>query len=254
MNVTRGLVALYPPAVRDRWGRDLEDEARAAGWRGWLDLLIAMLGLWIHPAVWPAASTAQRRARAANLAIAVTGIGWLTGHALLELAAAVPRDLAHSWILTGCDGLTFLGFALVLPLPRRETCTKLVTDACRRFAGPMLLGGTVVLVVNSYSAPAGWPARTAVLACWWIALLWGVVQAVRVVASLDLGIVSTPGPRRLRLGLWFAVLGLTLSSAVIVTATLASGHDRAAGITTGCALLALAIATTGTVRDLAEVS
>ena len=37
-------------------------------------------------------------------------------------------------------------------------------------------------------------------------------------------------------------------------ATLASGHDRAAGITTGCALLALAIATTGTVRDLAEVS
>lgn len=56
--------------------------------------------------------------RAANLAVAVTAVGWLVGHAVLEMTTSVPRALAHSWILSAYDGLTFLGCALVLPFPR----------------------------------------------------------------------------------------------------------------------------------------
>jgi hypothetical protein len=82
--------------------------------------------------------------------------------------------------------------------------------------------------------------------CWWLALILGVIQSVRTVAAVE----SAAGSRRLRAGLWFAVLGLTLSAGVIVSATIASGNDIGAGIIAGCGLLALAVAGGGTVRDL----
>ncbi|GAA0946986.1 hypothetical protein GCM10009554_43390 [Kribbella koreensis] len=203
MSITRALVGLYPSAVRERWGPELEEEARRDGWRGWPDLTVNLIRLWTHPAIWPAGSVTHRRARVAKLAIAVTGAGWLTGHALLELSAAVPRGLAHSWILDVCDAITLLGFLLVLPL----------------------------------------------LACWWLALILTVVQLARTIGSIE----PTAGPRRLVTGLWFAVVGLSTSAGVFVTATFASGNDLATGLVAGSGLVALALAGGGTIRDLAAI-
>jgi hypothetical protein len=257
MNVSRALVGLYPRPFRERWGSALEGEARAAGWRSWPDLVITMLGLWIHPAVWPAASVTQRRVRAATLTIAVTAFGWLTGHAVLEMTSSVPRGLAHSWVLNLCDMLTFLGFALVVPLPRlrRHAVADLVELTARRLVVPVMLGGGVVAAVNSGANPDAWPfLRSGVIACWWGSLALGTLQVVRTVADLDLTTVTAPGPRRLRLGLWLAALGLTLSGSVILVSTIAVGNDNLAGIAAGAGLVALAIASTGTVRDLSELS
>ncbi|GAA3584891.1 hypothetical protein [Kribbella ginsengisoli] len=222
MSVTRALVGLYPPAVRERWGPELEEEACRDGWRGWPDLTVNLLGLWMHPAIWPAGSMTHRRARVAKLAIGLTGTGWLTGHALLELSAAVPRSLTHSWILDACDAITLLGFLLVLPLPRPASWPALAATAARRLP---LLGG------------------------WWLALIVAVVQVARTVASIE----PPPGPRRLVTGLWFATLGLSTSAGVFVTATFASGNDLVTGLAAGCGLVALALAGGGTIRDLAAI-
>jgi hypothetical protein len=246
MTVAHSLVGLFPRAVRERWGSELADETRSAGWRAWPDLVINLAALWIHPAIWPAESVARRRARAANLALAVTGAGWLTGHALLELSAAVPRGLAHSWILDVCDLITFLGFLLVLPLPRASTWPALVATAVRHLTIPVLLAGGVVVVVNQQvTAP-----RVPMLASWWLALVLGMIQTVRTASSVE----PAPGPRRIRVGLWFAVLGLTLSAGVFIAATLASGQDTAAGMIAGTGLIALAAAGGGTIRDLSTIA
>jgi hypothetical protein len=187
VNVARTLVSLYPRPFKEHWGAALEGDAQAAGWRCWPNVLVSLLGMWVHPAIWPAASRSQRRLRAANLAVAVTAVGWLVGHAVVEVTTSVPRGLAHSWILSACDGLTFFGFALILPFPRltRRAVTELVDRAARLLAVPVLLGGLVVVMV-------------------------------------------------------------LLGSAMTV------GHDRPAGIVAGAGLLALAAATIGTVRDLAQ--
>ncbi|MDX6260887.1 MAG: hypothetical protein QOH84_2575, partial [Kribbellaceae bacterium] len=227
MSIARTLVGLYPRAVRDRWGPELEDQAAADGCRSWPGLLAAMVGLWMHPAIWPARSVSHRRARAANLTVAVTGAGSLIGHALLELSASVPGRLAHSWILDLCDAITFAGFVLVLPLPRPAAWIRVLALATRRLAVPILIAAGVVVAANNYPATPRVPTMLA----WWFALVLGVVQSVRTVASIDLA--AAPGARRLRVGLWFAVLGLTLSSAVVVVATLNTGADIAAGVGAG---------------------
>jgi hypothetical protein len=243
MSLTRALVGLYPAAVRERWGPELEEAAQRDGWRGWPDLTVNLIRFWRHPAIWPAGSATRRRARAANLAIGVTGAGWLTGHALLELSAAVPRGLAHSWVLDACDAITFLGFLLVLPLPHPSNWLALAAMAARRLAAPVLLGAAVAVAANQHSTGRSLP----LLACWWLALTLAVVQIARTVASVE----APPGPRRLVTGLWFAVLGLSTSAAVFVTATFASGNDTATGLVAGFGLVALALAGGGTIRDLA---
>jgi uncharacterized membrane protein YjfL (UPF0719 family) len=77
--------------------------------------------------------------RAANLAVAVTAVGWLLGYAVVEMTTSIPRGLAYSWILSACDGLTFLGFALVVPFPRltRHAVTELVDRAARLLVVPV---------------------------------------------------------------------------------------------------------------------
>ncbi len=253
MNVTRRLVTLYPRPFRDRWGSDLESEASTAGWRASPNLARTLIGLWIHPVIWPATSPAQRRLRAAHLLFTVSAIGWLTGHAALELTGAVPRSLARSWILTSCDALTIIGLALVVPLPRLRYFHSFAHLIARRLVGPALLGALIVIAANDLNASAA-PAfvRWAIVGCWWLTLATGAIQAIRVLTSF--GPVHAPGPLRLRVGLWLATLGLALSGAIIFTSALTVGTDKLIGAAAAAAILGLAVAVTGTVRDLAELT
>jgi hypothetical protein len=252
MSITRRLVGLYPRPFRDRWGPALESEASTTGWRSSPNLALTLVGMWLHPVIWPAASTAQRRVRAAYLIFTVSAIGWLIGHAALEMTGAVPRSLAHSWILNCCDVLMILGLTLVLPVPRLRY-GPLLKLAIRRLALPVLLGALVVIVANDPTASSASPSfRWTVVGCWWLALAAGLVQAIRVITSFDA--VRAPGPLRLRFGLWIATLGLALSGAIIFTSALTVGRDKLLGAAAAAAILTLAVAATGTVRDLADLT
>lgn len=252
--VGRALVGLYPQAFRERWGHELAGEAERAGWRGWPRLVLAIAGMWLHPAVWPAASFAERRRRVAALAVVVTAVGWLTAHAVLELTGAVPRALAHSWLLTVCELTTFLGFLLAVPIPRlrRTSIVHLVRTAAKRLALPLVLGAVIVFTVNDGIA-VGAVIRSVVVAGWWLTLALGAWQAVRTIADVDLADVAVPSSRRLGLGLWLAAGGLTASGLTILMPSLVGNGDRIAGVVGGAVLLILAAAVNGTVRDLAEV-
>ncbi len=48
--------------------------------------------MWLHPAVRPAHSVAQRQARVAAMAAIVTGIGWFAAHLTVEDTRGVPRS------------------------------------------------------------------------------------------------------------------------------------------------------------------
>jgi hypothetical protein len=251
MNAGRLLVRLYPQPFRDHWGQELVGEADRAGWRGTPQLVWAIAGMWLHPAIWPAASMAERRRRMAALAVVVTAAGWLTAHAVLELTGAVPRALAHSWLLNLCDATTFAGFLLALPVPRPRSLPHLAGVAARRVAVPVAMGiGVVFAVHRDVVAPS--VLRLAVVAAWWLALMLVAAQVVRTVADVDLAAVAVPSPRRLRLGLWTTAAGLAGSGLTILMPAVVGTGDLA-GVFGGVMILALAAAVNGTVRDLAEV-
>jgi hypothetical protein len=252
--VARLLVGLYPQPFRDRWGHELIGEAARTSWRGSPRLAVAIAGMWLHPAIWPADSMVERRRRAAALGVVVTAAGWLTAHAVLELTGAVPRALAHSWILTVSDATTFLGFLLAVPVPRlrRRSLVHLVGVGARRTAVPVLLGAGIVLAVNRDLA-LGSVVRAAVIAGWWLVLVLVAWQVVRTVADVDVSAVAVPSPGRLRVGLWVVAAGLTASGLTILMPAVIGRGDRIAGIVGGTTLLVLAAAVNGTVRDLGEV-
>lgn len=252
--VGRLLVGLYPQPFRERWGQDLVGEADRAGWRGTPQLAWAIAAMWLHPAIWPAESMLERRRRVAALAVVVTAVGWLTAHAVLELTGAVPRQLAHSWILTACDTTTFAGFLLAVPIPRLRlrSLIQLTRIAVRRIAVPVALGAAVVVAVNRDIA-VGAVIRSAVIAGWWLALMLVTGQVVRTVADVELSAVAVPSPGRLRLGLWVVAAGLSASGLTILMPALIGRGDRLMGAIGGVTLLVLAAAVNGTVRDLGEV-
>lgn len=251
MRAGRFLVQLYPQPFRDHWGHDLVGEADRAGWRGAPQLAWQIAGMWLHPAIWPAHSMTERRRRVAALAVLVTAAGWLTGHAVLELTGAVPRALAHSWILSACETATFAGFLLALPIPRLRSLPALVVLAARRIAVPVGIGAGVVVAVHRDAAVPPL-VKLVVVAAWWLSLMLVAGQVVRTVADVDLAAVAVPSPRRLRLGLWTTAAGLAGSGCTILLPAVVGNGDLA-GVLGGGTVLTLAAAVNGTVRDLAEV-
>ncbi|HZX09118.1 hypothetical protein [Kribbella sp.] len=214
-------------------------------------LVWAIVGMWLHPAIWPADTMVERRRRVAALAVVVTAAGWLTAHAVLELTGAVSRTLAHSWILTIFDSLTFLGFLLALPIPRLGSLWRLALLAVRRIAVPVAIGaGVVVAVHRELAVPA--VVKLAVIAAWWLALVLIAGQVVRTVADVDLTAVAVPSTVRLRCGLWMTAAGLGGSGLTILTPAVVGTGDLS-GALSGLTILALAAALNGTVRDLTDL-
>ena len=170
--VGRVVAGLYPRAIRDRWGQELGGEIEREGWRGLPRLVVAIAGMWLHPAIWPTSSSAERRRRVAALTVLVVGIGWLTAHAVLELTGAVPRSIAHSWLLTTCDLVTFAGFLMAVPVPRlrRTALARLAWTVARRLAVPFGAGAAVVYAAN-HDALTSPMTRVLVVAGWWLTLV-----------------------------------------------------------------------------------
>ena len=61
MTAAARLAALYPPAVRERWGAELTAEIARSGIRSWPDALAGAGRLWLRPRDWPETSSGQTR-------------------------------------------------------------------------------------------------------------------------------------------------------------------------------------------------
>lgn len=246
------LVRLYPASFRERWGPALEEEARAAGWKAWPNLIAGIADMWLHPAIWPADCCAQRRQRAATMAVTAAAACWFVTHAVTELDAAAA-EVARAWPMNASTLLLLLGLVLVAPRPRltRPTATTLLRHAASRFTVPAVLGAGVVAAVHTGTyavAPA--VARPVLLACWWAALALGAVQCCRLVSSLCTTVAEPPPPGRLRHGLWTLAAAAAVPVPALLGASMSGDHLNVPSAASGAGLLLLSPALAATLRDL----
>ncbi|MDH6708238.1 hypothetical protein P3T27_004977 [Kitasatospora sp. MAA19] len=255
--VARSLVRLYPDAFRERWGALVEEEAHGAGWKSWPDLIAGIAHMWLHPAVWPADSPAQRQRRVATMGITVALAACFLSHLVAEQGGPLPADGVRKGIMHGCTTLLLLGIALVAPRPRPTlgAATTLLRWAVRRLAVPTALGATVVALVHGgVDATASPPTlRTAVLAGWWIALGLGAIQIPRIFTGVGADAVVPPHPGRLRLGVWTLAAASATGGATILGASLAADGLHLLGAAVGVGLLLLTAVCAGTLRDLRDL-
>ncbi|MEZ0094914.1 hypothetical protein [Streptacidiphilus sp. EB129] len=257
MRLHRGLVRLYPAAFRDRWGAALVEEAQAAGWRAWPNLLAGIADMWLHPAVWPAESRAQRRERAAALAITVAVLAGLFGYVAGEQGVPLSSAPGGGWTGKACTVLLLLGLALVAPLPRptRAAVTVLLARAVRRLGGPaVLVAGLVAAMHLAPREVAAAPWHGLVVAYWWTVLAVGAVQLSRIFAGLGGTVIVAPRSGRLLAGMWsLTATSVLVGSIVLGTSAARPAPDRIA-VAAGAALVLLAWALTTTLRDLRSVT
>jgi hypothetical protein len=253
VNAAQRLVGLYPDPFREKWGSDLEIEIRATGWRSWPNLVMGIIDMWLHPAIWPADSRAQRHHRAATMAITVSAACWFLTHAVTELDTPLSTGVARAWPMTACTVLMHLGLVLVAPLPRltRTAATTVLRHTASRFAVPAILGAGVVTWVHTglyAAAPA--LLRPVGLACWWTALALGAIQSCRITADVGAGVAVPPRPGRLRLGLWTLAIAGTAPGPILLSASVTGEHLDLLSAASGAGLLLLTSAFAGTLRDI----
>jgi hypothetical protein len=257
VTIHRSLVRLYPAAFRDRWGPALEDDARAAGWKGWPGLLAGIADMWLHPAIWPADSRAQRLGRVAVLGITATALGGLLARAAAARGSLLGAVPGVAWAQWPCLGLFVLGLGLVAPLPRLSwsAAAALLGRAVRRLAVPVLLGVAMVTVARRDTAAvaSGFGHRLALVGYWGL-LVVGAVQACRVVAGLGSSVLAAPRPWRLRLGIGSLLAASVLTAAVVLGAGLAHRQVDGPAVGAGVGLVLLAWALAAALRDLRDTA
>ncbi|KAA2255931.1 hypothetical protein F0L68_27465 [Solihabitans fulvus] len=256
MTIAGRLVRLYPASFRDRWGHAVATESAATGWRSWPNLAASIVDLWLHPAIWPAESRAQRRGRAAVLAAAVAAAVWYLAHLAQELDTPLHAGAARSAALSGCGGLTLVGLLLVAPRPRL-TITAART-ALHRLAGklavPVVLGAAVVAAAHRDPGLIAAPLRLVLLGCWWLALALAAIQGCRAVAGLGADVLAPPRAGRLRLGIWALAAAAVIAGSVILGFAVSGAELDPLAAAVGAGLLLLTWAFVGTLRDLRDVA
>ena len=230
MNVPAILVGLYPPAIRQRWGREMVRDVRQAGPRSWLDTAVWATKLWMRPSDWPETSAGQTRRVLAAALVSVFAL------AALGLRAAGPgaltvrlgHPLTSAWVVP-----TLAALVLALPLPRFRKIGQLAATAARTLVAP-----TAVLVALYLTAHSGLKApHVLLLAYYWASL--GFVSVRLCVLMVRVGrIAAAPSTRRLRAALLCGGTGRALGAAqsLAAAATLAGGV-----LSIGFAALAIAV-------------
>ena len=203
MNVPALLVGLYPPAIRQRWGREIARDVRLAGPRSWLDTAMGATRLWVHPSDWPETSTGQtRRVLAAALVtvLAIAGLWVRTA----GLSTRLDHPLTSAWVVPILAGL-----ALALPLPplRLADFGRLAATVARTLVAPVL-----VLIALYLTAHSGLKApHILLLAYYWASI--GFVSVRLCVLMVRVGrIAVVPGTRRLRAALLCGGTGLAMGA------------------------------------------
>lgn len=249
--VVRGMVRLYPRSFRERWGSSIEEDSQVTGWRSVPSLLTGALDMWLHPAVWPASTPAQRQRRALVLTVAVACAAWLVMHALTELDDPIGRGMRDPGTLRFWSALLALGLVLVLPRPRLDRAVLAV--AARTFlvglAPALVMATVVVFAANGGVADvAHSELRPVLLTLWWVSLGLAAIGACRAFAAVT-AVLAPAGPGRARAGLTCLIGSTVLSTVTVIRA--AAGHATSVGaILSVGALLAGGAVLVFTLRDL----
>lgn len=206
MNVPALLVGLYPPAIRQRWGREIARDVRLAGPRCWLDTAVGATKLWLHPSDWPETSPGQtRRVLAAALVTVFTIAGvWIRAAGPGAPTARVDHPVSSVWIV---PILAALVLAMPLPPPRRAELGRLVATVARTLIAPVLALVALYLVAHSgLRAP-----HVLLLAYYWTSI--GFVSVRLCVLMARAGrIAVVPGARRLHAALLCGGVGLAMGA------------------------------------------
>ncbi|MGI5239930.1 hypothetical protein [Dactylosporangium sp. CA-139066] len=196
------IVALYPPAVRERWGAEIGREVAEAGPRSWADAVAGALRLWLHPSDWPESAAGQTRR---VLAVALAGV---TAAAMLVLRAAEPgpRPL---WLPALAAGVLV---AAPLPPPRWRALRSLLADAVRIMAAPA--AAVAGMFALAWGGVGGGPAP---FAYYWATLAFVAIRGCALVARV-LRTCVAPTTRRLRAALLLVGAGLAVAAVQAATA------------------------------------
>ncbi|HZE40033.1 MAG TPA: hypothetical protein VE172_14600 [Stackebrandtia sp.] len=247
------LVRLYPPSIRDAWGRDLDAEARHAGWRAIPNLALGAADAWLHPMIWPSPDAPRRRTRAVSLAITVALCAALLAYLATEYGDALPARFAHSTASDLPALGVLIGLLLMAPMPRVRALPAALARTARFLTLPFLGAAAVVLIVHiAPIADVPAPAKSTVLIAWWAALLGGAIQTARLAARLGPTATTPPGPARLAAGMWTVAASVALLAAMVVGFAAAGAHPLA--LVAGCGLALSSLACLATLRDLRELA
>jgi hypothetical protein len=232
--------ALYPPAVRERWGTEIDDALRDAGLRAWPDTLAGAARLWLHPTDWPEPRTGQTRRTVAVALFAVLALSTLLLRAISP-SSTVTADTNHPatsvWLVP-----VLLGAALAAPLPPLHWAAlrRLALETIRTLTTPALAVLAMLLIARTGTLqhpPA--PVAAALFAYYWATLAFTAYRLCTLIARAA-RTAALPSTRRLTAAL--ALTGTGLAAAAAQTAT----------ITATPALAALALTTLLTAHDLAK--
>jgi hypothetical protein len=194
------IVALYPPAVQERWGAEIGREVAERGPRSWADAVVGAVRLWLHPRDWPETAVGQTRRVVAVALFAVTAA------ALLVLRAEPgPRG---TWLPPLAAGAL-----LAAPLPplRWRALLALGADAARTMAAP------AVAVAGVFALAYGDAAGLGPFAYYWATLVFAAIRACTLVSRvLRTGVVPTT--RRLCVALLLVGAGLAVAAFQAATA------------------------------------
>jgi hypothetical protein len=255
VNVTRALVSLYPRAFRERFGREVEEEARAAGWTSWPDLALSIAGLWLHPAAWPARSRAQRLTRATATAFALSLATWYLAHAVLEMDPMLSMGPRRSEVMGYCADTLAIGLVLIVPRPRFawRGLAAAARQMMRRLAFPVGLAALVVLLANG-TADQAEVQRYApyLISAWWLALALGAIQLCRTIAGVAADLAVPPSVRRLSWGIRVLTAGSATAGCVLLVSSFGGDLVDGVSIVTGVALLLLTSVLVANLRDLSR--
>ncbi|MFI5911706.1 hypothetical protein [Dactylosporangium sp. NPDC051541] len=201
MSAATLIVALYPPAVRERWGADIGLEVAERGVRSWADAIGGAVRLWLHPSDWPETAAGQTRRVLAAALFAVTA-----AVALLLRASGPPAGWWLAPILAGAL------LAAPLPPPRRPVLTRIAAAAVRTLTVPAAAGATMFLLANSglVEHPQG-PLRMLLVGYYWATLAYVALGVCAFTARL-LRLGTAPTRRRLRGALLLVGAGTALAA------------------------------------------
>jgi hypothetical protein len=206
MSAPEIIIALYPPAVRDRWGAEIGREVAERGVRTWADAVAGAVRLWLRPSDWPETAAGQTRR-----VLAVT-LFTVTAAAMLLLRAAEPTPYPHATVLW----LTPLavGALLAAPLPplTRRALRVIGATTVRTMTVPAVLVAAMFALANSglVEHPTG-ALRVAMVAYYWSTLAYVALRACTLVARV-LPVCVVPSTRRLRGALLLVGAGQALAA------------------------------------------
>lgn len=219
MTIPSLLVALYPPAVRHRWGDELARTVAECGPRSWPDTVRGAVRLWLHPGDWPETITGQTRRVLAVGLFAVTAVAALLLRAAeptTSLTADARHPLTSLWLLPVLTGL-----ALAAPLPRPAVLLRpavlrgLAATATRTLAVPAAALVSLYGLAHSgvLGQPAG-PLRLAFVGYYWLTLAFASLQLCLLISRVVgvPGLITLPGTGRLRASLLLVGAGLALAA------------------------------------------